>query len=318
MPACNLVGESQVNSWFPSVKEPNQATLQSYLNNQLCQIETSSSSAVSFPLNHVDAAVQQNLSSLPLQTCPLMFRDVSHNGDIQTDPRSNFPFCVENQTPLIVPSSPLLASSVTAGKDAQNHLPAGNTAPTFNTGKDIQPQLSAPLSSQSFGVPDLPFDAGVSSDMGISNGSILQRGSWQQPPAPVRTYTKVYKSGSVGRSIDVTRCKNYNELRHELSCMFKLGGQLEDPQSGWQLVFVDNEGDVLLVGDDPWEEFVSCVRSIKILSPMEVLHMSQEGMDLLNTLPLQQQACSSSDGGMMWRDHCDQNSTNPSVGSLDH
>jgi len=35
--------------------------------------------------------------------------------------------------------------------------------------------------------------------------------------------------------------------------MFKLEGLLEDPQSGWQLVFVDNEKDTLLVGDDPWE-----------------------------------------------------------------
>jgi hypothetical protein len=39
--------------------------------------------------------------------------------------------------------------------------------------------------------------------------------------------------------------------------MFKLEGLLEDPQSGWQLVFVDNEKDTLLVGDDPWEYVLS-------------------------------------------------------------
>lgn len=281
MPTSNLVGESQVTSWYSSVKESNQATFQNYLNSQLGQIETSSSSAVSFPLAQADTSLPQSLSSLPLPSSPFFFRDVSQNSDIQTDPQRTM-------------------------------------APTFDTGKDIQTQLSAAISSQSFGVPDLPFDSGVSSDMGISDSDILQRGSWQQTAAPVRTYTKVYKLGSVGRSIDVTRCRNYDELRHELACMFKLVGQLEDPHSGWQLVFVDNENDVLLVGDDPWEEFVSCVRSIKILSPKEVLQMSQEGMEILNTLPLQQQACSSSDGGIMWRDHCDQNSTNPSIGSLEH
>jgi hypothetical protein len=34
--------------------------------------------------------------------------------------------------------------------------------------------------------------------------------------------------------------------------MFNLEGQLEQ-KHGWKLVFVDNENDLLLVGDDPWE-----------------------------------------------------------------
>ena len=65
---------------------------------------------------------------------------------------------------------------------------------------------------------------------------------------------QVYKSGSVGRSLDITRFNSYNELREELGQMFAIEGFLEDPQrSGWQLVFVDRENDVLLLGDDPWE-----------------------------------------------------------------
>lgn len=281
LPACNFLGDPQVASLLPSIKEPNQAALQTYLSVQMGQMEASSSSGTSYSLTP-DAAISQSLPLLPLQSSPFLFRDVSHDNDVQTDPRRNI-------------------------------------LPTFSNGKDIQAQVSTTISSQTFSVPDLPLNSGVTSDLGIGDSSILQRGgSWQQPPPPVRTYTKVYKLGSVGRSIDVTRCKNYDELRRELACMFGLEGQLEDPhRSGWQLVFVDNENDVLLVGDDPWEEFVSCVRCIRILSPSEVLQMSQEGM-LLNPLPLQQQAGSSSDGGIVWRDHCDQNSTNPSVGSFEH
>ena len=65
---------------------------------------------------------------------------------------------------------------------------------------------------------------------------------------------QVYKSGSVGRSLDITRFHSYHELREELGRMFGFEGLLEDPQrSGWQLVFVDRENDVLLLGDDPWE-----------------------------------------------------------------
>ncbi len=60
-----------------------------------------------------------------------------------------------------------------------------------------------------------------------------------------------------GRSLDVRNFHNYSELRRELAHMFKLEGLLEDPRSGWQLVFVDNEKDTLLVGDDPWEYVLS-------------------------------------------------------------
>ena len=44
-----------------------------------------------------------------------------------------------------------------------------------------------------------------------------------------------------------------------------------------------------------FREFVNCVRCIKILSPQEVQQMSLDG-DIGNSV-LQNQACSSSDGG---------------------
>ena len=58
----------------------------------------------------------------------------------------------------------------------------------------------------------------------------------------------------MGRSVDVTRFRNYQELKSAIACMFGLEGQLDDPiSSEWKLVYVDYENDVLLVGDDPWE-----------------------------------------------------------------
>ncbi|KAK8935447.1 Auxin response factor 12 [Platanthera zijinensis] len=86
-----------------------------------------------------------------------------------------------------------------------------------------------------------------------------------------KTFVKVYKSGSVGRSLDISRFSSYNELREELGHMFGIEGLFEDPlRSGWQLVFVDRENDVLLLGDGPWEAFVNSVWYIKILSPDDV------------------------------------------------
>ncbi|CAN8290644.1 unnamed protein product [Cochlearia groenlandica] len=99
-------------------------------------------------------------------------------------------------------------------------------------------------------------------------------------------FVKVYKSGSFGRSLDMSKFSSYHELRGELARMFGLEGQLEDPvRSGWQLVFVDRENDVLLLGDDPWPEFVSSVWCIKILSPQEVQQMGKRGLELLNSAP---------------------------------
>lgn len=76
---------------------------------------------------------------------------------------------------------------------------------------------------------------------------------------------QVYKSGSIGRSLDISQFSSYNELREKLAQMFGIEGLLEDPlRSGWQLVFVDRENDVLLLGDDPWEYVIHTNRQISI------------------------------------------------------
>lgn len=112
----------------------------------------------------------------------------------------------------------------------------------------------------------------------VQDSSELLNGAGQvDPPTPNRTFVKVYKSGSVGRSLDMTRFSSYHELREELGQMFGIEGELEDPpRSGWQLVFVDRENDVLLLGDDPWEAFVNNVWYIKILSPQDVQRMESK------------------------------------------
>ncbi|XP_049365413.1 auxin response factor 8-like isoform X1 [Solanum verrucosum] len=112
-----------------------------------------------------------------------------------------------------------------------------------------------------------------------------------------RTFVKVYKSASIGRSLDITRFNSYHELRQELGQMFGIEGFLEDPQrSGWQLVFVDRENDVLLLGDDPWEEFVNNVWYIKILSPEDVQKLGEEVGSLNRGPPERMNSNNSADG----------------------
>ncbi|KAK7300601.1 hypothetical protein RJT34_11449 [Clitoria ternatea] len=115
----------------------------------------------------------------------------------------------------------------------------------------------------------------------VQDSSELLQGAGQvDPQNQTQTFVKVYKSGSVGRSLDISRFSSYHELREELAQMFGIEGKLEDPlRSGWQLVFVDRENDVLLLGDDPWESFVNNVWYIKILSPEDIQKMGDQAVE---------------------------------------
>ncbi|XP_027369127.1 auxin response factor 8-like isoform X3 [Abrus precatorius] len=114
------------------------------------------------------------------------------------------------------------------------------------------------------------------------SSELLQSAGQVDPQNQTRTFVKVYKSGSVGRSLDISRFSSYHELREELAQMFGIEGKLEDPlRSGWQLVFVDRENDVLLLGDDPWESFVNNVWYIKILSPEDIQKMGEQAVESL-------------------------------------
>lgn len=252
-----------------------------------------SSSVTSYGVD--PSGLQQNLS-LP---------SFGLDGDVQSHPRNNLPLSstMDGLTP-----DTLLSRGFDSGKDLHNLFSNYNGAP-----RDIETELSAAAMSDppSFGVPNMPFKSGCSNDVPISDPAVLGGGMWPSQPQRMRTYTKVQKRGSVGRSIDVTRYTAYEELRRDLARMFGIEGQLEDPQrTDWKLVYVDHENDILLVGDDPWDEFVNCVQSIKILSTAEVQQMSLDG-DLGSgpngTVP--NQASSGTDSGNnAWRGHYDDNS----------
>ncbi|CAA0842181.1 Auxin response factor 19 [Striga hermonthica] len=276
-------------------------TSQPYLNGGGAQMEylDSSSSATSV-LSQNDGHLPQT-NSMSFNSQSMLFRDGY---------QENVPFGadIENhQLAMPMMSDPLITKNMMgcSGKDFSSaDLSSGGggggmlPAAYENTTKDAhhQPELSSSMVSQSFGVPEMAFN---SIDSSMNDGNFMNGGGWGVPPQipRMRTYTKVYKRGAVGRSIDITRYSGYDDLKQDLARRFGIEGQLEDRQRiGWKLVYVDHENDVLLVGDDPWEEFVSCVRCIKILSPQEVQQMSLDGDFGSGVLP--NQACSSSDNGV--------------------
>ncbi|XP_057501053.1 auxin response factor 19-like isoform X2 [Actinidia eriantha] len=296
----DMLQKHDIKPSFNISKSQNEGLLtpHTYLNAARAQMDylDTSSTAISVCLSQNDVHLQQTFNQQSI-----LFRDTNQDGEVRGDSRNNVAFGpnIDGQLGMPMISDPLLTKGgmIGSGKDFSNNLPSGgDMLSDYDNPKDALPELSSSMVSQSFGVPDMTFN---SLDSAINDSSFLNRGAWAAP-APqfqrLRTYTKVYKRGAVGRSIDIARYSGYEELKQDLAQRFGIEGQLEDRHKiGWKLVYVDHENDVLLVGDDPWEEFVNCVWCIKILSPQEVQAMSLDG-DFGNSV-LPNQACSSSDGG---------------------
>ncbi|KAL8146277.1 hypothetical protein AgCh_004138 [Apium graveolens] len=89
-----------------------------------------------------------------------------------------------------------------------------------------------------------------------------------------RICTKVHKEGNlVGRSIDLSKLNGYNDLLVELESLFSMEGLLRDPSKGWRVLFSDNENGIMVVGDDPWNNFCKVVSKIHIYTQEEVAKM---------------------------------------------
>ncbi|PRQ52207.1 putative transcription factor ARF family [Rosa chinensis] len=229
-----------------------------------------SSGAAQCVLPQVDqlGTPQSNISELTALP-PFPGREYSFQG--ATDPQSNLLFGVNiDASSLMLQNGIPNLRNIGSGTDSLS-MPFGASNYTSATGNDY------PLNS------DMTTSSCVD-----ESGFLPSSENVDQVNPPTRTFVKVHKSGSFGRSLDISKFSSYDELRSELGSMFGLEGQLEDPQrSGWQLVFVDRENDVLLLGDDPWQEFVNNVWYIKILSPLEVQQMGKEGLNRVASVPSQ-------------------------------
>ncbi|KAK9080577.1 hypothetical protein SSX86_000335 [Deinandra increscens subsp. villosa] len=105
--------------------------------------------------------------------------------------------------------------------------------------------------------------------------SVVRDGHVKAQGVSTRSCTKVHKQGiALGRSVDLTKFNNYNELISELDELFEFDGELKNSNRNWLVVYTDDEGDMMLVGDDPWPEFCGMVRKIFIYTREEVRRMN--------------------------------------------
>uniref|UniRef100_A0A0E0P9K5 Auxin response factor n=1 Tax=Oryza rufipogon TaxID=4529 RepID=A0A0E0P9K5_ORYRU len=85
-------------------------------------------------------------------------------------------------------------------------------------------------------------------------GTSSERSPLESQSRQVRSCTKVIMQGmAVGRAVDLTKLNGYGDLRSKLEEMFDIQGDLCPTLKRWQVVYTDDEDDMMLVGDDPWE-----------------------------------------------------------------
>ncbi|WOH12068.1 hypothetical protein DCAR_0831567 [Daucus carota subsp. sativus] len=216
-------------------------------------------------LGSLHTNITQHAFSLP----PYPGRDCSINQDGDNDPQNCLRFGVN------IDSTPLFMQNGISGLRGVGSDGDSTTIPF--TSSNYMSTAGA----------DFSLNPSVTASSCIDEPNFLQSPENLGQESTPATFVKVYKSGSFGRSLDIAKFSSYIELRSELAHMFGLEGDLEDPlRSGWQLVFVDRENDVLLLGDDPWPEFVNSVWCIKILSLQEMQQMGKLGLELLNSVPV--------------------------------
>ncbi|CAN6193501.1 unnamed protein product [Urochloa humidicola] len=282
---------------------------QSFAETNVCSLSPSNATAMQNTLRPFSSEAPSHLS-MPRPTAvpvadPWSSKRVAVESLLPSRPQVTSQMEQLDSTPPSIPQSSALAPLPGRGclgqdvnSDPQNHLLFGVSIdsqsllmqggiPGLQNGND---STAIPYSTSNFLNPsqnDFPLDQTLNSSGCLDDaGYVPCSDNSDQVNRPPATFVKVYKSGTYGRSLDITRFSSYHELRRELGRLFGLEGQLEDPmRSGWQLVFVDREEDVLLVGDDPWQEFVSTVSCIKILSPQEVQQMGKQGLELLSSAP---------------------------------
>ncbi|KAI7730681.1 hypothetical protein M8C21_023045, partial [Ambrosia artemisiifolia] len=122
-----------------------------------------------------------------------------------------------------------------------------------------------------------------------SNGSSCKLFGFQLNEAPPqmedsqilskRSCTKVHKQGNkVGRAIDLSKMSSYHELHSELESLFQMEGVLTRCDGAWRLLYTDKENDIMVVGDDPWDEFARMATKIHICSMEEVEKLMSGGV----------------------------------------
>ncbi|KAF8756344.1 hypothetical protein HU200_011075 [Digitaria exilis] len=206
--------------------------------------------------SHIDRA-----SSSLIKPQPLVIEN-----DVQKTEGSSFKLfgfrlgCTEKSEPLVSPPSVTYGGKLLTSPTERNQLDIIEVDDCSDPSKTVKP-LDGPRS-----------DSARENSQPCPEAT---QNTQNKVQSSTRSCKKVHKQGSaLGRSIDLTKFSCYDELIAELDEMFDFNGELSSPHKNWLVVYTDNEGDMMLVGDDPWNEFCIMVHKIFIYTREEVERMN--------------------------------------------
>ncbi|XP_056847964.1 auxin response factor 13-like [Raphanus sativus] len=84
-----------------------------------------------------------------------------------------------------------------------------------------------------------------------------------------RSLTKVHMKGVIEKTVDLTIFDGYNQLIDEMERLFDIKGELH-MHNQWKMFFIYDEGDMMILGDDPWPKFCNMAKEIFICSKEDV------------------------------------------------
>ncbi|XP_057785382.1 auxin response factor 1 [Salvia miltiorrhiza] len=161
------------------------------------------------------------------------------------------------------------------GIELLDHSSIEDTSPAIQSGTAIE-DSSVPLDAE-YEQHSEPSDRNPSDVPSVScdpDKSCL-RSPHDAHSRQLRSCTKVHMQGiAVGRAVDLTRFDCYEDLLKKLEEMFEITGELSESTKKWQVVYTDDEDDMMMVGDDPWHEFCTMVKKIYIYSTEEAKRLS--------------------------------------------
>ncbi|KAL0357237.1 UNVERIFIED_CONTAM: Auxin response factor 1 [Sesamum calycinum] len=160
------------------------------------------------------------------------------------------------------------------GIELLDHSTVEDTSPVFHSGAAIE-DSHIPLDAES--EHSEPSNHNPSDVPSVSCGP--DKSCLRSPHEPhsrqIRSCTKVHMQGiAVGRAVDLTRFECYEDLLKKLEEMFEIVGELSGSTKKWQVVYTDDEDDMMMVGDDPWHEFCTMVKKIYIYTTEEAKMLS--------------------------------------------
>lgn len=209
----------------------------------------------------------------------------SENGSLP--PVSTRPMRWSNQVETVTESFAPLANKESCEKRQSNgYRLFGIELLDHSTMEETSPMVLSGAAVEDRPVPSLDTESDWCSEPSNINRSDIpsvscepEKSSLRSPQESqtrqIRSCTKVHMQGiAVGRAVDLTRFNCYEDLLRKLEDMFEIEGELRGVTKKWQVVYTDDEDDMMMVGDDPWHEFCSMVRKIFIYSTEEAKRLS--------------------------------------------